>query len=353
VKVVFKIVLMLKKPYNENMNNLFTEKWSHYFSNENRASTLALINSNPTLLNQSNGNCVLTEFLMDKQEHEFLQKFAKYIDLSLPASNGMNLLGYLSNSKLPNTLKIILNHQPQVLNQCGPNGVYPVEYLINNQQFEILQKFISNIDTMLPSSKGTNILTCMIEDEMPTTLKMLFQNNPPLLNSKAPNGVYALEYLMKHKYYDLMQSFAKHLDVTLPASNGMSLLGIMIKEEMTNTILAVLNHHPGAINKSGPNGVSPVEYMIQHKFYNTMQKYAQHIDLSQPCSTGGILLNLMVASQMPTTLNMILKHHPELVQSPPVLKNIKPEAMEQPPKIVAPIEAPQPEKVLSKYQKLL
>ena len=57
------------------MTKMFTQKWSYYFNEKNRASTLNLLKQNPSILNEFSGETYLCEYLIIHQEYELLQNF--------------------------------------------------------------------------------------------------------------------------------------------------------------------------------------------------------------------------------------------------------------------------------------
>ena len=343
------------------MNDLLPSTWSECFNSANKKSTLEIITANPNILNSIKGDKPLTQYLIEKKEYMFLQKFAKYIDLSLDCSTGINILMALSQADFPSTMEMILKYQPEVINKCGSNNIYPLEYLIKNNQEDTIQQFAKYIDVSKPASNGMNLLGLLIKKEWPSTLNKVLKYQSHLLNTPDSLNIYPCEYLIKNNYYNTIQLFAKHIDFSKPASNRMNLLGLLIKKEWPSTLNKVLKYNPQVINFCGENNVYPVEYLIKHNCHDTIQSYVKCIDFTLPSTSKTSLFTLLMKKDWPTTTRIVLAAHPLLVKEkepkafPVKIVKIEKEIVKE---VKMPVieEVKKPEVILkpmSKYRKLL
>lgn len=282
--------------------------WQEYFSPENEYDTLNLIKNNPSFINESLNGIQLVEFLIQSGKNELLKESASFIDLSKPASDGKNLFGYWLHHENNLYLNDVLSHQPSVLNQCGSDGIYNVQYLIDKEMQPIIMTYSSHLDFSLPATGGNNLMGHLIKADMPETLNHILEQHAPVLNQSGKNGIINTQYLIDYRLINVIRNYSKDIDLTLNAMDGKNILSYLINADMPNTLKEVLKHQPEAINQCGKDGIYPVEYMVRKSMPKTLQEFSSYIDLSKPASDGRNLLGYLIKSSMVNVIHSILEH---------------------------------------------
>jgi hypothetical protein len=271
----------------------------------------------PNLINQQEPNgTYIVELLADKNCSSFLSNRASYIDLSLNTTDNINIATYLIKKEMGHTLDSILAYKPQIINSQNKNGSYVIQSLIDKGYITILSKYARNIEPDNIMTNGKTVIGYLCHKNYSNAIKDILAYYPKSINKIDANNVYVVEQLADKEYGSILNDFSRHIDLSLPASNGKNLLGYLIQKELANSVRAILSYFPKTINEPGPNGVYPVEYLADKGYASVIREFARHIDLSLPASNGKNLLCYLIQKDLSSSFNDVLAYFPDTINIP-------------------------------------